>query len=63
MQNMENTDKRLLSISEASKELGLHPDTLRRLEKKGLLQPIRIGTRKDRRYRQEDIEKIIKQGV
>ena len=60
---MKNVNKRLLSISEASKELGLHPDTLRRLEKKGLLQPIRIGTRKDRRYRQEDIEKIINQGI
>jgi len=60
---MENVNKRLLSISEASKELGLHPDTLRRLEKKGLLQPIRIGTRKDRRYRQEDIQKIINQGI
>jgi len=60
---MKNVNKRLLSISEASKELGLHPDTLRRLEKKGLLQPIRIGARKDRRYRQEDIEKIINQGI
>lgn len=49
----------LLSISQVAKIFGIHKDTLRNWEKKGLLVPLRFGKRKDRRYRQKDIEMII----
>lgn len=48
----------LLSISEVSEIFGIHQDTLRNWEKKGLLVPLRIGDRQDRRYRPVDIETI-----
>ncbi len=49
----------LLSIGEVSKLFHIHADTLRNWEKKGVLTPLRIGPRKDRRYKQDDVEKII----
>ncbi len=50
--------KTLLSISEVSSIFGIHQDTLRNWEKKGLISPLRVGPRKDRKYQPEDIERI-----
>lgn len=50
--------KSLLSISEVSRIFGIHQDTLRNWEKKGLITPLRLGPRKDRKYKPEDIERI-----
>lgn len=49
----------LLTLSEASKTLKVHPNTLRKWDKKGILKAIRFGERGDRRYRKEDISKLI----
>ncbi len=49
----------LLSIGQVSEIFGIHQDTLRNWEKKGLLVPLRVGDRQDRRYRPADIETII----
>lgn len=49
----------LLTIGEVSKIFKIHQDTLRNWEKSGELVPLRIGPRKDRKYRKEDIEVII----
>ena len=49
----------LLSIGEVSKLFNIHIDTLRNWEKNGELVPLRVGPRKDRKYRKEDIETII----
>lgn len=57
------TDKKLLTISQAAKMFSVHEDTLRNWEKKGIITPLRVGMRKDRRYRPEDIEKIIDQNL
>jgi len=51
-------DKALLSISEVSKIFDIHQDTLRNWEEKGIISPLRVGPRGDRKYRPEDIEKI-----
>lgn len=51
---------RLLRIKEAANLLGLHPATLRRWSDEGKLKAVRIGSRKDRRYKLEDIEKLTK---
>ena len=50
--------KDLLSIGEVSKIFGIHKDTLRNWEEKGIISPLRVGPRGDRKYKQEDIEKI-----
>lgn len=53
-----SNEKALLSISEVSSIFGIHQDTLRNWEKKGLITPLRVGPRKDRKYKPEDIERI-----
>lgn len=48
----------LLTLSEASQILKVHPNTLRKWDKKGILKAVRFGQRGDRRYRKEDIENL-----
>lgn len=50
---------KLLRIREAAELLGINPETLRRWDNEGRLKAIRIGKRQDRRYRPEDVQKII----
>jgi len=56
--NTSSKQKKLLSIGQMAKIFGINKDTLRNWEKRGLIVPLRIGPRKDRKYRTEDIEKI-----
>ena len=51
--------KQFLTIGEVSKELGVHKETLRNWERKGIVTPIRVGPRKDRKYRMADVAKIV----
>lgn len=53
-----NKKSKLLSIGQVAKIFGIHQDTLRNWEKKGLITPLRVGPRKDRKYKPEDIERI-----
>ncbi len=49
----------LITLAEASKILSVHPNTLRKWDKKGVLVAVRFGERKDRRYRKEDVLKFM----
>lgn len=49
---------KLLRISEVSKFLGVHPQTLRRWEKKGLIKAIKIGYQ--RRFKMDEILNLLK---
>lgn len=49
----------LLTLSETAKILKVHPNTLRLWDKNGILKAVRIGVKRTRRYRKEDIEKFI----
>ena len=55
---MEDKTK-LLRIKEAAEMLNVNPETLRRWDNEGRLTAVRIGKRQDRRYRIEDIHKVI----
>lgn len=50
----------LLTISQVSKLLGVHPDTIRRWEKSGKLSSIRFVERGHRRYQISEIMSLIK---
>ncbi len=54
-----NNKTKLLRIKEAAEILGINPETLRRWDNQGRLQAVRMGKRKDRRYKLEDLQKII----
>jgi excisionase family DNA binding protein len=53
--------EKLLKLKEAADILKVHPNTLRIWDRKGILVAIRIGEKRIRRYRKEDLEKFIKQ--
>lgn len=44
-----------LTLKQACELLQVHPNTLRNWDKSGLLKAVRIGVRKDRRYKREDV--------
>lgn len=48
-----------LTLKQACELLQVHPNTLRNWDKKGILKAIRIGERKLRRYRREDLMKLM----
>lgn len=51
----------MLTLQQASEILNVHPNTLRNWDNQGVLNAVRYGKRGDRRYRKEDILKILKQ--
>jgi excisionase family DNA binding protein len=51
--------RELLTLSEACEMLKVHPNTLRQWDKNGILPAIRIGTKRVRRYKKEDIIKYL----
>lgn len=50
----------LYTLREASELLKVHPQTLRQWDRKGVLKAVRVGLRGDRRYRKEDVLKLMK---
>jgi excisionase family DNA binding protein len=50
----------ILTLHQACDVLNCHPNTLRNWDNNGYLKAIRFGSRGDRRYRKEDILKILK---
>ena len=53
----------LMTLKEASEMLKVHPNTLRQWDEKGILVAIRFGARKDRKYRKDDILKLLNQNL
>jgi len=47
--------KEIMTISEVCRFFNVHPNTLRNWDKSGKLKAIRIGKRKDRRYKKDDV--------
>lgn len=52
-------EEKLLKLNETSELLNVHPNTLRKWDKKGILTAVRFGVRGDRRYKKEDIMKLL----
>lgn len=49
----------MLTLQQASDILNVHPNTLRNWDNEGVLKAVRYGKRGDRRYRKENILKIL----
>jgi len=62
MPKKNTTLPKLLTIRQAAEVLNVHVETLRRWDKRGKLKAIRVNERGDRRYKPEDLEKIVKNG-
>lgn len=50
-----------LKTSDVARLLNIHTNTVRRWANSGLLKTYRIGTRRDRRFRREDIDRLYTQ--
>lgn len=49
----------LVTLGEACEILKVHPNTLRQWDKKGILPAIRLGQKRVRRYRKEDLIRFL----
>lgn len=61
MANYNDIDS-MLTISEVAHLLNVHINTVRRWSNQGILKSYRIGSRGDRRFRQEDIDSFLVEG-
>lgn len=55
------TAERLLTVREASDMLSVHPNTVRIWSDEGLLPAYRIGPRRDRRFKLEDVQSLLRE--
>ena len=49
----------MLTVREVSRLLHIHPNTLRRWSNKGIIKAYRITLRGDRRFKREDIARLL----
>jgi excisionase family DNA binding protein len=49
----------LLTIRQVAEKLNIHPNTVRVYSNAGLLHAIRLPGRGDRRFRKEDVERLV----
>ena len=52
-------DSQMLTTTEVAQLLRVHPNTVRQWANKGLLRAYRLGTRRDRRFKREDVDSFI----
>jgi excisionase family DNA binding protein len=48
-----------LTVGQAAARLNVHPNTVRRWAEQGLLRAYRIGSRRDRRFPRQDVERFL----
>jgi len=62
MKNQAKKDRlpNILTLKQACEFLNCHPNTLRNWDNQDILKAIRFGKRGDRRYKKEDILRILK---
>jgi len=51
----------MLTVSDVARLLSVHINTVRRWSNQGILKAYRVGSRGDRRFRQEDITSFLSQ--
>lgn len=59
MTKQNSKETKLLSLRETARILGVNPQTLRRWDDSGKLKAVRVGSRRDRKYKLSDIVSIL----
>lgn len=52
-------ETKLISLREAARILGVNPETLRRWDNDEKLKAVRVGSRRDRKYKLSDIVQLL----
>ncbi len=60
MANLKEIDP-MLTVNDVARLLSVHINTVRRWSNQGILKAYRVGSRGDRRFRQEDITSFLSQ--
>jgi len=50
-----------LTVNQVSSKLFISPSTVRRLSDRGVIKCFRLGPRGDRRYKEKDVEQLVKE--
>ena len=63
-ENKDNREQmsRLLTVSQVAAILNVHPNTVRQWSNTGIIKACRFGARGDRRFKPEEIDKLINTG-
>jgi len=61
MTKQNSKETKLISLREAARILGVNPQTLRRWDDANKLKAVRVGSRNDRKYKAEDVIKMLEQ--
>ena len=61
MTKQNSKETKLLSLRETARILQVNPQTLRRWDDSGKLKAVRVGSRRDRKYKLSDIVSILEQ--
>jgi len=56
---LDDTNKTMLTIREASRLLNVHSNTLRRWSEQGIIRAYRIGPRGDRRFKKDEVTALL----
>lgn len=59
MDNAGDETTRWLTVAEVARELHVHPNTVRNWSRNGALTSYRLGKRRDRRFRWDDVKKLL----
>lgn len=54
---------KLLTLKQTCDILKVHPNTMRKWDREGILKAVRFGKRGDRRYKEDDVKNLIKYRV
>ena len=60
---LNNNISPMLTTSEVARILNVHINTVRRWSNQGILESHRIGSRGDRRFRKEDVDKFLNKNI
>jgi len=60
---VQSKNSRMLTTAAVAHMLHVHPNSVRHLTNKGLLYVYRLGTRGDRRFKQEEVDNYIKSAI
>lgn len=57
--HVEDQSPELLTVTQVAKRLNVHPNTVRRWVEQCHIKAYRIGPRRDRRFRPEDVDRFL----